>query len=239
MITIDVDEQACVSCEMCVEACPTNVYRFDAGKGAPEVQKPLECFGCLACARICPADAIAHQGLQKSLHFYHDPYALALASKLTGAPQNGSNCPQDDASVQIALDDLGVRLLALAAVLRSTLSSGLPGVGTFAGRMLARQLPRYKPPATFEETVALAREQFAPAWDLEPEIRGDTLLITVKGCFLRELCAKQKMALGGDICTLFYNYLAGYLNGMGKVRLRLVNATRDWDQCTYETKVHA
>ncbi len=239
MITIDVDEKACVSCEMCVDACPTKVYGFDADKGAPTVKKPLECFGCLACARICPADALSHQGLQKSLHFYHDPYALEVASKLTGEPLNGANCPQDEPTIQKALDDLGVRLMALAAVLRSTLSSGLPGVGTFAGRMLARQLPRYKPPATFEQTLALAREQFAPAWELEPEIKGDTLVITVKGCFVRELCARQKAEPGGDICTLFYNYLAGYLNGMGKVRLRLMNATRSWEQCTYETKVYA
>jgi len=239
MITIDVDEKACVACEMCVDACPTAVYRFNADRAAPDVQKPLECFGCLACSQICPAGAITHHGWRRSVHLYHDPYALELASKLTGAPVNGADSEQDEESIEKALDDLGVRLLALASVLRATVSSGVPGVGTFAGRMLSRQLPRYNPPADFEQTLALAREQFAPAWELEPEIQGDTLVITVKACFLRDLCAKKNIALGGDICTLFYNYLAGYLNGMGKVRLRLLNATRNADQCVYETKVYA
>ena len=239
MIAIEIDEKACVACEMCVDACPTKVYRFEEAKGVPAVDKPKECFGCLACAQICPADAINHEGLQRSLHFYHDPYALALVSKLTGAPPDLAHCPQDEASVERALADIGIRLTALANVLRATLSSGVPGVGTFAGRMLARQLPRYRLPANLQETLDVAREQFAPAWELQSELDGDSLKVVVKDCFVREVCAKQKIELGGDLCTLFCNYLAGYLNGMAKVRLRTMNTARGNDQCTYEMKVYA
>ncbi len=238
MIDIQIDEKACVGCEICVDACPTKVFAFDAARRLPQAQKPAQCFGCLACAEQCPASAIQHQGILYSTDFFHNPYALNIVSKLTGNGANG-HAPRPGApSIHQAIDDLGVRLLSLAAVLRSTLSSGLPAVGSFAGRTLAGQLPRYQVPKTFDDVLALAKEQFAPAWDLDFQVDGETLHIHIKTCFIRELCAKEKLELGGDLCTLFYNYLAGYLNRMGKVRLRLGNANRGADACSYEAKIN-
>jgi NAD-dependent dihydropyrimidine dehydrogenase PreA subunit len=237
VIQVQIDEKACRGCEICIDACPTQVFAFDQAKRLPEVKKPTSCFGCLACAEQCPANAIQHQGVPQVINFYHDPYALALASKLTG---NGPAVAQADAAaVKKGIDDLGVRLLSLAAVLKATLSSGLPAVGTFAGRTLAAQLPRYQPPKTTEEVFELAKRQFAPAWDLEFKPEGDTLHIGIKTCFLRELCAKQQIELGGDLCTLFFNYLAGYLGRMGKMRLRLADANRSAELCTYNAKIYA
>jgi NAD-dependent dihydropyrimidine dehydrogenase PreA subunit len=239
MIAIQIDDEACVSCEMCVDACPTDVYAFDAAKALPTVSKLKECFGCLACAQVCPADAITHTGNIRPMHFYHDPYALNLASKLTGEPYPFDHCPQEGPEIKKALDDLGVRLLTLAGTLRSTLSTGVPGVGLFAGRSLSRQLPRYHQPENLEEALATARQQFAAAWDIAPEIHGDKLTIRVKHCYVRETCAANDVKLGGDLCTLFFHYLAGYVSGMAKVRLRLMGTTPGADCCTYETTIHS
>lgn len=238
MIQIQIDDKACVGCEICIDACPTRVFEFDDAKRLPEVRKLTACFGCLACAEQCPANAIRHDGVPRSLTFYHDPYTLNIVSKLTGNGDHSTQCGADGASVGKGIDDLGIRLLSLAAVLKSTLASGLPAVGTFAGRTLAAQLPRYQVPKTFDEALALTREQFAPAWDLNFKVEADSLRIDVKTCYLRELCAKEKVELGGDLCTLFYNYLVGYLNRMGKVRLRLGAATRGAQDCQYETKIY-
>jgi len=238
VIQIQIDDRACVGCEICVDACPTKVFAFDASKRAPQVQKLTACFGCLACSEQCPAGAIHHDGVSHSADFYHDPYALNIVSKLTGNDGNGHKPGAGGVSIQNAIDDLGVRLISLAAVLKSTLSSGLPAVGGFAGRTLAGQLPRYQLPQTFDDVLALAKEQFAPAWDLDFKVEGDALHVNVKTCYIRELCAKEKVELGGDLCTLFYNYLAGYLNRMGKVRLRLGTANRGAESCSYETKIY-
>ncbi len=239
MIDIQIDEKACVGCEICVDACPTKVFAFDQPRRVPQAQKPAQCFGCLACAEQCPASAIHHEGVLYSSDFYHNPYALHIVSKLTGNGSNGHEPRAGAPSIHHAIDDLGVRLLSLAAVLRSTLSSGLPAVGSFAGRTLAGQLPRYRVPESFDDVLVLAKEQFAPAWKLNFAVDGDTLRIDIGDCFIRELCAKEKLDLGGDLCTLFYNYLAGYLNRMGKVRLRLGSANRGAETCSYEAKINA
>ena len=76
-----------------------------------------------------------------------------------------------------------------------------------------------------------------PAWDLEPKLEGtDKLTIEVKGCFVRELCQREKIELGGELCTLFFYYLNGYISKMGNARLRLMKTDRGPDKCIYEMK---
>ena len=107
-------------------------------------------------------------------------------------------------------------------------------MGSLAGQTLARQLPRYRVPETFEEAIELMREQFMPTWDLNPTLNGDSLNIEVKDCFVREICQKEGLELGGELCTLFYNYLAGYLTKTGQRRMRLASAERGDKKCCYE-----
>lgn len=234
MINIFVDEKACVGCELCVDVCPTKVYAYDEAKGVPQVVRPKECFGCLYCAQECPADALSHAGLTRPDHFYHDPYALNLASRLGGNGTVAGLQTSDPAKIAAAQEDIGVRLTALSMVLRSTLGSGMGGVGTTAGRMLARQVPRYRAPRSVDELLEVVRDEFSPAWDLEFDRTEDKLGITVKACFVRELCTKGRAELGGDLCSLFYNYLSGYMNGMGNLKLRPAGATRGTEECKYE-----
>lgn len=238
MITIQVDEKACVGCTMCVDACETRVFAFNEARGVPEVVKAGECFGCLACSAICPANAIDHAGVPRPMNFYYDPHSLEMLSKMTGDAADAVPA-MVNGDVKKGLDDLGARLLSLGAVLSATLRSGLPAVGTFAGRTLANQLPRYRVPKDFEEALALAIEEFAPAWQIEPTVEGDVLSITVKDCFLRRLAVKHGTETGGELCTLFYHYLAGYLGRMGKVRLRHTATERGCDACTYTAQIVA
>jgi len=237
MIAIQVDERACVACEECIEACPTGVFTFDAAAGVPRVAKPAECFGCLACSEQCPAGAIVHEGVSESINFYHDPYALNMARKLTGEAADGG-AEVDESKIQHAIDDVGVRLLSVAAVLNTTLASGLPAVGTFAGRTLAGQLPRYRVAENLDEALALTHDQFSPAWNVESRVEGEALDLTVKECFVRELCTKENIPIGGDLCTLFYHYLAGYLARTGKFRPRFLSADRGCESCTYHTRMY-
>lgn len=236
MIEIAVDEKACVSCGLCVDACPTQVFRFNTDRDLPEVAKPSECFGCLSCSEICPADALDHQGAARSQCFYHDPYALDLAQKLSTSPPQ-FNVIRDAAGRQGAMRDLAVRLLSVSAVLKDIMGGGLAPVGLMAGRALATQLPRYQPPRTLEEALGLARQEFSPAWDLNFKQEGEGLKIEIGTCFVRELCAGEKMKLGGELCVLFTNYLSGYLGKMAKKQMRITATNRSDERCTYEGKV--
>lgn len=213
MITIKIDENACVGCTLCVDECPTDVFEFDEEKKVPVVKHEKECFGCLSCSEICPAEAIVHEGVDLSSNFYHESYAMDLAEKLVPGVARPVDVA-DEAQQTAALEDLGIRLLSIASVFRHTLGGSMPAVGTMAGRTLANQLPRYQEPETFQEVLDLAKKQFSPSWDLNFQESGDELAIDTGTCFIRDLCTREGIELGGDLCVLFYNNLAGYLGKM-------------------------
>ncbi len=114
----------------------------------------------------------------------------------------------------------------------------MPAVGTMAGRTLANQLPRYQEPETFQEVQLLTHKQFSPSWDLSFKENGDELTIETGTCFIRELCKKEGIELGGDLCVLFYNNLAGYLGKMGGIRLKLEEMCPGDDSCSYNIKMY-
>ena len=144
----------------------------------------------------------------------------------------------DDPGREGAMGDLVVRLLSVAAVLKDIMGSGLAPVGLMAGRALATQLPRYRPPRNLEEALDLAQREFSPAWQLDFRLGADdTIAVEVGECFVRGVCAQGRMEMGEELCVLFYNYLACYLGKMGGMRLRLAGAERAAERCTYQMKV--
>lgn len=49
--------QACIGCDKCIEACPTDV--FDRGAdGVPEISRQSDCQTCFMCEAYCPTDAL-------------------------------------------------------------------------------------------------------------------------------------------------------------------------------------
>jgi len=51
-----IDEDKCIACGVCVEACPQDVF-FNSKKGSkPIVFYPEECWHCNACVLECPTD---------------------------------------------------------------------------------------------------------------------------------------------------------------------------------------
>jgi len=235
VIDFRIDEDACVGCTLCVDVCPTKVFEFDEKKAKPVVKKPAECFGCLSCSEICPATAITHEGVNLSENHYYDPGAVALSEKSATAGE--INFPKDAGTRTRAVGDLGIRLLSVASVFRQTLGGSLPAVGTMAGRTLATHLPRYHVPADFGEALAMVVGQLAPTWDMKTAYDGaESLRITTGTCFIRDLCRREGLELGGALCVLFYNYLAGYLAKLSGVRLKLEKSTPG-DTCVYEMKV--
>jgi len=237
MIKIIIDEDACVGCELCVDECPTDVFEFNEEKKIPEIVREKECFGCLSCSEICPAAAITHEDIIYSENYYHDEENLKLASRLAvDVPLPYS--PSDDKHREAALEDLGIRLLSMAAIFRQTLGGSLPAVGTMAGRTFAAQLPRYRVPQSFGEALDIAVQQLAPAWDINPDYDGSSKLkMKVGTCFIRELCCEEEIELGGDLCILFYNYMAGYIGKMGNARLKLIESCPGNKECRYDVDV--
>ncbi|BAY21404.1 4Fe-4S ferredoxin, iron-sulfur binding protein [Calothrix sp. NIES-2100] len=52
-----VSESRCIQCNLCVNACPTNVFDIVPG-GAPRIARQSDCQTCYMCELYCPADAL-------------------------------------------------------------------------------------------------------------------------------------------------------------------------------------
>ncbi len=237
LIKITIDEDACVGCELCVDECPTDVFDFNKEKQIPEIVREKECFGCLSCSEICPAAAITHKDIEHSEEYHHNEENLKLVARLAiDVPL--PNSPSDDKHIKAALGDLGLRLLSVASIFRQTYGGSLPAIGTMAGRMLAAQLSKHRIPESFQEALEKAAEQFAPAWVINPDYDGNSKLsMKVGTCFIRELCGEEGIELGGDLCVLFYSYMAGYMGKMGNARLKLIESYPGSEECRYDVEV--
>jgi 2-oxoglutarate ferredoxin oxidoreductase subunit delta len=60
---LDIDQERCKGCQLCIEFCPKNVLELSVElnkKGTPfsSVMRQEDCIGCRACTRMCPDTCI-------------------------------------------------------------------------------------------------------------------------------------------------------------------------------------
>jgi Fe-S-cluster-containing hydrogenase component 2 len=72
MVHIEIREEACRGCEMCVDVCPTKVLACDAARAVARVQTAEDCIACLSCTTLCPSGAIRQSGYYEVKNFYRD-----------------------------------------------------------------------------------------------------------------------------------------------------------------------
>lgn len=53
-----VSASRCTGCNICVTACPTNVFDVDPAGGAPRIARQDDCQTCYICELYCPEDAL-------------------------------------------------------------------------------------------------------------------------------------------------------------------------------------
>lgn len=64
MKRVEVNEERCKSCQLCLNACPKHIIAISADKmntqgfRPAEVVEPEKCIGCAFCATVCPDCAI-------------------------------------------------------------------------------------------------------------------------------------------------------------------------------------
>ncbi len=59
VVTLELDQEKCVGCGMCLTVCPHAVLAMNNGHA--EVRNRDLCMECGACARNCPTDAVSVQ----------------------------------------------------------------------------------------------------------------------------------------------------------------------------------
>jgi NAD-dependent dihydropyrimidine dehydrogenase PreA subunit len=55
---IEIDEDACSGCKLCIEACFMDVIRWDDEREKPVAAYPEDCQWCLFCEDTCPVQCI-------------------------------------------------------------------------------------------------------------------------------------------------------------------------------------
>ncbi|MNI12631.1 NADH dehydrogenase subunit I [compost metagenome] len=50
-------KERCVSCNLCVTVCPTNVFE-SSPEGIPTIARQSDCQSCFMCELYCPTDAL-------------------------------------------------------------------------------------------------------------------------------------------------------------------------------------
>lgn len=58
VVTLELDQGACIGCGMCVDVCPHLIFSMGAGKKAVITCRDA-CMECGACALNCPVKAIS------------------------------------------------------------------------------------------------------------------------------------------------------------------------------------
>lgn len=74
-----VSANRCTGCNICVHACPTNVFEAVPG-GPPVVARQSDCQTCFMCELYCPEDALYVAPVADAAHpvHEHDPHVQGL-----------------------------------------------------------------------------------------------------------------------------------------------------------------
>jgi NAD-dependent dihydropyrimidine dehydrogenase PreA subunit len=57
VVTLQLDENKCTGCGMCLEVCPHEVYKINTSHAI--IENRDACMECGACSRNCPVNAIS------------------------------------------------------------------------------------------------------------------------------------------------------------------------------------
>jgi electron transport complex protein RnfB len=67
-----IDEQRCIGCTLCIQACPVDAILGAAKQMHTVIEE--ECTGCELCVPVCPVDCIAMEPIEQDIDHWTWPY---------------------------------------------------------------------------------------------------------------------------------------------------------------------
>lgn len=224
-IKIEIDENACVGCGLCVDTCPTEVFEMTEiiktgqEKRIAMVKKVNDCIECLSCTYICPATAVECKDVSLVKNFYRKIETIEKMEKflLVAKDERLTLKSYSKEVYQSAQKELFFLIGVLSKTLPELVGRAVEILGRSAGEVAAKQMPLY-----FEEEnknlqviLATLQKQLGDGWKFQFEIDEDKkrVILTLEKCFIRKIFQIHNQEPTSDICSLFHVYLGGIVGG--------------------------
>lgn len=91
VVTLQLDENKCTGCGMCLDVCPHEVFKMNSSHAV--IQNRDACMECGACSRNCPVSAISVQSGVGC--------AAAVINSLLGLSGGECSCGPDTGSITV------------------------------------------------------------------------------------------------------------------------------------------
>jgi NAD-dependent dihydropyrimidine dehydrogenase PreA subunit len=122
MPNVQIEDQGCRGCTMCVDICPVDVFAFDEDAFLAKVERQNDCIGCLSCVYVCPSRCVEVSDVPMMRPFHRIEKNATLIKKFLQ-----SQTVEEAVSVedwQEAGRDVAARLSALGAAVTETMGRG-------------------------------------------------------------------------------------------------------------------
>lgn len=209
MPTIQIEENGCRACNLCVEICPTKVFDSDANE-VPRAQRQKDCIGCTSCMYICPSRCLSVQDYEVQRPFHHMDANAALIERFLQRSPAARQLTEAD--YHEALNDLSHRAVALADSLAETVGRGQKAMGRRSGTLAATHLPEMYEAKDVDEVLKRMHRRFANCFDFDHKFSGGAIQLDFGYCTVGRIVEAAGLKTGeATLCVVFHDYWAGLL----------------------------
>jgi len=203
-----IEEKGCRGCSLCADVCPTKVFEMEADQA--KAKRPDDCIGCTSCVYICPSRCITVEDYIPQRLLYRIEQNSALVERFL--QKKTLTQALTEADFDMALKDVGVRLLAVGEAADSTLGRGAKSMGRRSGALMAEHIPEMYEAANLEEALERLKARFVNCFDFQAQVEGNGEVVTLRfsNCALSRVVQSHGGTVGTSLlCTLFHEYWGG------------------------------
>ncbi len=112
-----------------------------------------------------------------------------------------------------------------------------PALGLAAGRHMGKKFPVHLEEPTMESVLDAVAKRLASGFAIDSKCIGSGAEVGIARCAIRDVCAKRKIEVGGEMCRMFHYYLAGIATELlGGRAVKATDATTG-DRCRFRLEV--
>jgi hypothetical protein len=132
-----------------------------------------------------------------------------------------------------AFTEVSFLLDILSTTINQVVGQSTSSLGISAGKFMARKMPIYLKNPTFEDVLAALQKKLSNGFELAFTVNDQGAAVQIGRCAIREVCLNRKLAVGGQVCTLFHYYLAGICSELLGKPVKAGAAVAGQESCSF------